>query len=576
MRLGAIYDPKKGMCEFNVWAPHKKRVSLILEDKEYSMSNFSGYWQTYIKAKPGARYYFKVDNLKRPDPASRSQPLGVHGPSEIINPTFSWQDKNWENILLKNLIIYELHVGAFTKEGTFEAIIPRLNDLKKTGINAIELMPIAQCPGKRNWGYDGVFPFAVQNSYGGASQLKKLVNACHKKGIAVILDVVYNHLGLEGNYLNDYAPYFTDNYKTPWGPAINFDDSYCDEVRDFFIENALYWLKEFHMDGLRLDSVPSIFDLSARPFLMQLSERIEKEVDKKVHLIAESYINKSALIKSRKSGGYGLNAEWLEDFHRALHSLITGERAGYYLDYGSLGKLVKCINHGHVFDGLYSKYYKKSYGDSSKSLPSERFIVFTQNHDQVGNRIYGERLSKLTDFSGLKMAAGVMFLSSYIPLIFMGEEYAETNPFLYFTNHSDKALIKAVRDGRKKELHQFGFKGTPPNPQSSDTFNDSKLSWEKRNRGRHKVMKRFYSELIRLRKKYGGKTTAKTKDGLLILEKPKVFAIFNFSDSTKIYKATGRKIFDSDGKRWIGNNKVTNQKITLAPKSFIIVKNGKA
>lgn len=579
MRVGAEY--KGGVCSFTVWAPFKKNVYLELGKNKYAMQrDDNGYWHLEMNAKPGQNYFFIIDEKKRPDPASRFQPMGVHGPCEIVDQNYKWQDKNWKNIARKDLVIYELHVGTFTKEATFGAIIPRLNELKKMGINAIELMPVSQNPGKRNWGYDGVYPYAVQENYGGVLGLKNLVNACHKKGIAVILDVVYNHLGPEGNYFNDFAPYFTDKYKTPWGPAINFDDSYSDQVRNYFIQNAMYWFREFHIDGLRLDAVHAILDMNARPFLQELSEKtnqLSKDLEKSLYLFAESNLNKSKLIRPVNKGGYGLDSEWLDDFHHSLHALLTGERQGYYIDYGSIEHLKKCINNAHVYDGVYSVSRKASYGDSAKDIPKDKFIVFTQNHDQVGNRLYGERLSKLVDFEALKLAAGCMLLFPYIPLIFMGEEYAEDNPFLYFIDHCDKSLIKAVREGRKKEFSSFNWTANPPDPKSKTTFEKSKLDWKKRNTGKHKVMKEFYTELIRLRKKQDGNVKALSKRNLLILGSSGFTAVFNFNGTEKHHKpGPGKKLLDSAEKRWLGPGSVIpktlkrDTNIILPPKGFVL------
>lgn len=532
MKVGALY--RLGNCDFTVWAPFKKNVQLKLGNNYYPMQKTDmGYWHISLKAKPGQRYLYRLDSIERPDPASGYQPEGVHGPSEIINHSFNWQDKDWKNISLKNMIIYELHVATFTEKGTFEAIITRLEQLKRMGVNTIELMPVAQFPGKRNWGYDGVYPYAVQNSYGGPNGLKKLVNACHKKGFAVVLDVVYNHLGPEGNYFHDFAPYFTDKYNTPWGPAMNFDDSYNDEVRNYFIENALYWFREFHIDGLRLDAVHAILDMSAKPFLQQLSKEVKKissQLQKPLYLFPETNLNKSALVKPVSNNGYGLDSVWLDDFHHSIHALLTGERDGYYQDYGQLKHIAKCINKGHVYDGIYSESRKCSYGDSSATLSAEKFIAFIQNHDQVGNRLKGERLSTILDFESLKLATGLLMFSPYIPLIFMGEEYAEDNPFLYFIDHSDQKLVDAVREGRKREFASFNWKGEPADPKSIKTFNSSILDWNKRNKGKHKIMREFYTELIRLRK--NEKCRAFVKGNLLLIKK-KARRLYSISGKNK-------------------------------------------
>ena len=401
------------------------------------------------------------------------------------------------------MVIYEIHVGTFTPKGTFEAVIPRIKELGELGVNALEIMPVAQFPGERNWGYDGAYPFAVQNSYGGPEELKHLVNECHKTGIAVILDVVYNHLGPEGNYLYDFAPYFTEKYKTPWGKAINFDGAYSDEVRNFFIENALYWFKNYHMDALRIDAIHGIYDMSAKPFLQELGERVEEfsiRAKRKFYLIAESDLNDSRAIRPRGMGGYGLDAQWCDDFHHSLHTLLTNEKSGYYIDFGAVKDLETSFREGFVYSDKYSRFRKRHHGNVSKDLPGYQFVVFSQNHDQVGNRMSGERLSILVNFEGLKLAAATVLVSPYIPLLFMGEEYGEDCPFLYFISHSDPELVKAVREGRKREFKAFNWDEALPDPQSVETFLTCKLIWEKRVKGNHKVLLDFYQRFITLRK----------------------------------------------------------------------------
>lgn len=584
MRIGANYLVDKS-CEFVVWAPFLENVELNIVEAQHAAplqismeKDNSGYWKTVVdNVSPGALYLYRLeDERERPDPASYFQPQGVHGPSQVIgHESFIWQDEFWKGIGLSEMIIYEMHVGTFTRGGTFDAIISRLDEILDLGVNAIELMPVAQFPGERNWGYDGVHPFAVQNSYGGPGGLKRLVNECHKKGIAVILDVVYNHLGPEGNYLRDFAPYFTDKYKTPWGKAINFDDPYSDDVRNFFIENALYWFRKFHIDALRLDAVHAILDMSAKPFLEELAERVEgfsREVRREFYLVAESNLNDTKMIERRELGGYGIDAQWCDDFHHSLRVLLSGDNEGYYTDFGTVENLVKSVREGFVYSGQYSKYRKRSYGNSSKHIPADQFIVFSQNHDQIGNRMLGERLSQLIPFEGLKLAAGVVLLSTYIPLLFMGEEYGEESPFLYFVSHSDSDLIEAVRRGRKEEFRSFNWKGEPPDPQSVETFIQSKIGWEKRNEGKHKILLDFYKKLIELRKKIPALSNlSKEKLNVWGLEKERVifmrrwndeceshvFSILNFNKSditlkTFFPQGRWRKVLDSSNKVWDG------------------------
>jgi len=509
VEIGANYKGNR-RCKFTVWAPLRKEVQLEILSNPGKVIPFTplkeGYWHLeYEGISPGDHYLFKLGEEKSlPDPASHFQPQGVHGPSQVIDHhSFSWSDDAWRGIPLSEMIMYELHVGTFTPEGTFEAMIPRLGDLQKIGINTIEIMPVAQFPGDRNWGYDGVYLFGVQNSYGGPDGLKKLVNACHHRGISVILDVVYNHLGPEGNYLGQFGPYFTGKYKTPWGAALNFDDAYSDGVHNFFIENALYWFRDFHIDALRLDAIHAIVDEGATPFLKELSEKSDDYVQhtgRRHFLIAESDLNDVKIIKPRDLGGFGIHSQWCDDFHHALHTLLTHENQGYYMDFGTSEQLRTAYRNGFIYSGQFSPYRKRRHGNSSKDRPADQFVVYSQNHDQIGNRLDGKRLSELVSFESLKLAAGVVLLSPYIPMLFMGEEYAENSPFLYFVSHSDTDLIAAVRKGRKEEFQAFGWKEDSPDPQGMETFLKSKIHWDKREKGHHKIMLEFYQALLNSRK----------------------------------------------------------------------------
>jgi maltooligosyltrehalose trehalohydrolase len=448
-----------------------------------------GYYNVTVgSAKPGDRYAFSMDGqTPRPDPASRSQPEGVQHFSEITDKTFSWTDQNWQGLAKTQLTIYELHVGTFSAEGTFRGVIPHLSKLAELGVTAIELMPVAQFPGKRNWGYDGVFPFAAQNSYGGPFQLKELVNACHRHGLAILLDVVYNHLGPEGNILPLFAPYFQNRYHTPWGDAINYDGPYSDEVKKYFTYNMIQWLSEFHFDGLRLDAIHAILDESQHPLLQILSEvkaEIEKERGIPLCLIGESDLNDPKVLRSFDHGGYGLDQQWNDDFHHSLHVELTGEKSGYYEDFNGLRDLAKAYTEGTVYQDEYSAFRKCSRGRDFSDIEKHRLVVYSQNHDQIGNRPLGERLIVTAGLAKQRLAAACVFLSPFTPLIFMGEELGETAPFQYFVDHQEKDLIEAVRKGRRNEFKDF-FKARGeqeseiPDPASPLTFQQCILDHER-------------------------------------------------------------------------------------------------
>ena len=602
MKIGSCYK-QSGTCEFIVWAPFRKKVDVKILDPEEEIISMQkddrGYWKTSVeRLNSGSQYVYVLDgSLERPDPTSFFQHDGVHGPSSIIDHNeFSWHDDSWQCISLAEMIMYELHVGTFTEEGTFSAVIPRFEGLLDLGINAIEIMPVAQFPGERNWGYDGVYPFAVQNSYGGPDGLKQLVDACHSLGIAVILDVVYNHLGPEGNYFQDFAPYFTEKYRTPWGKAINFDDAYSDDVRNYFIQNALYWFEHFHIDGLRLDAIHAINDDSAKPFLKDLKEQAQRwssKNKKHVYLIAESDLNDIKIIQSPENGGFGLDAQWSDDFHHCIHTLLTGESGGYYQDFGKLHQLKKALEESFVYSWDYSAYRKRYHGNSAKDIPADQFVVSLQNHDQVGNRMLGDRLSKLISFEGLKVAAGLLLFSPYIPLLFMGEEYAEEAPFNYFVSHSQKELIEAVRNGRKSEFASFQWKGKPLDPQSESTYLNSKIIWDRRIEGRHKIILDYYKELIGLRKSISAiRKLQRTNIEVTCLEAQNVLNFRRWSDEDQVMvlinfgkikqtfgvdcpKGKWKKIVDSLEEKWDGpgallSNEIdANSDISIGPLNFV-------
>jgi maltooligosyltrehalose trehalohydrolase len=506
MRRGA--RPLGEATAFRVWAPRARSlaVSVAGRAREQQVAlepGADGVYSAIVEGVgPGDDYVFVLDGSEqRADPASRWQPHGVVGPSRVVDPSaFSWNDGAWRGVERADLIIYELHVGTFTGRGTFEGVIAELGRLRDLGVTAIELMPIAEFPGARNWGYDGVFAYAPQSTYGGPSGLAALVDAAHAAGLAVLLDVVYNHVGPEGNVLCDFGPYFTDRYQTPWGDALNFDGPDSEEVRGYFIESALQWVADYHVDGLRLDAIHAICDFSARPFLAELADAVHgwaRANDRLVHVIAESDRNDPLAVRERDRGGLGLDGIWNDDFHHAIHARLTGERDGYYADFGGVEHVAKAMERRFVYEGEYSEFRRRRHGAPAADLDSDRFVVFVQNHDQVGNRACGERLSTLVGRDALRLAAAVVLLSPFVPLLFMGEEYGEVAPFLYFVDHRDPRLLAAVRKGRRSEFRAFGWRGEVPDPAAEETFARSRLDPEHTTDGEVLAL---YRELIRLRR----------------------------------------------------------------------------
>ena len=559
----------------------------------------AGYFgATVANVHAGERYWYLLDgSIRRPDPASQSQPDGVHGPSQVVDhQQFSWRDQAWTGVPLEEYIIYELHVGAFTREGTFDGVISQLDYLLELGITAVELMPVAQFPGERNWGYDGTFPFAPQNSYGGPEGLKRLVDACHAKGLAVILDVVYNHLGPEGNYLHGFGPYFTDRYRTPWGDAVNFDGPDSDPVRHYFISNALHWITDYHIDALRLDAIHGIYDFSALHILQELTDAVHcraAELGRLVHMIAESDLNDLRVIKPAESGGYGLDAQWSDDFHHSLRTLLTGERAGYYQDFGRFEDLVKAFTDGFVLSGQYSAFRRRRHGSPPAQIPSRQLVVFSQNHDQVGNRMRGERLSEHLSTQQLLLAAATVLLSPYLPLLFMGEEYAEAAPFPYFVSHYDADLVEGVRRGRLEEFAAFRTEGTPPDPQAEATFLSAKLKPEQQLTEEQRSIFNFYRELIRLRKECAQLSRLDRADMQVIANEDEqlmavirntgdsqLFCLFNYSNQSRLIQppmaiGTLQFLLDSTGTYPLGSNWTVyatrpNSFLTIAPFGVIV------
>ncbi len=514
-RLGATYVPGKGTY-VRLWASHAES-SVAVEwqsrkgEPEPLKPEERGYYAGFFPdIKAGEKYFFIIDGKEKlADPASRYQPDGVFGPSEVAALEYDWTDKDWKGVPYPEWVIYELHTGTFSDEGTFKGIIEDLPRLKKLGVTTLEIMPVAQFSGERNWGYDGVFPFAVQNTYGGPEKLKELVNAAHNAGLAVILDVVYNHLGPEGNVLFQLAHYTQDKYHTPWGQALNFDGSWNDEVRRYFLQTLWQWLTEYHFDGLRLDAIQTIFDTSPFPFLEELSrvkKAAEDETGRALTLIAETDANDPRVLLPFEQGGIAMDAHWNDDLHHAIHAYLTGEQDGYYLDFGNLGQLAKIYRNGVCYDGDYSVYHKASRGRSYEGIDARRLVVSSQNHDQIGNRMYGRRLSQLVDFEKLKLAAACVFLSPFTPFLFMGEELATEQPFLYFVDHHDPDLIKAVQEGRKREFQAFAWKGEPPDPAAAETYESCVLKDKNPQKGsKCGVMTEYYRRLIVLSKQLRGR-----------------------------------------------------------------------
>lgn len=589
-------------AEVVVWAPKATTLSLVIDGEEDPLQMHPaeyGYWKLITPIlKKGSRYKFQINDAGTyPDPASISQPAGVHNSSEAIDLTeFEWTDSTWNNPPLEDFIFYELHTGTFSQKGTFEGIEEKLSYLKELGITAIEIMPIAQFPGERNWGYDGVFPFAVQHSYGGAKALQQLVNACHNTGLAVVLDVVYNHLGPEGNYLDNYGNYFTNKYHTPWGKAVNFDDAWCDGVRHYFIENVLMWFRDFHIDALRLDAVHAIKDFSPKHILREIKEKVNELMEatgKKHYLVIETDLNDNRYINPIEQHGLGMDAQWLDDFHHALRVTAVNERTGYYQDFNGIHHLAKSYTDAYVYDGMYSAHRKKIFGVKASENEGKQFVVYSQNHDQVGNRMLGERTSQLVSIEMQKVMAGAVLISPYLPMLFMGEEYGEANPFLYFVNHTDDELTHAVSQGRKKEFAEFYPNDEAPDPNALETFLKSKLQWDASKQERQQFLLNYYKQFIALRKSVPAlhisdrknvKVTVMQEQQLLVVERKNntetVVCLLNFSKKVQSYSIgtvinDWIKIIDSASAEWNGPGEIAPASIktgtiVLQPESIVL------
>ena len=561
-RCGAEPLPD-GSVRWTVWAPNPGRVELVLIDpaggrRVRAMTRLEhGYYTHTEPAVPdGQRYVYRLDGDRdRPDPASRWQPDGVGGPSAVVRPDrFRWTDAGWRGVSQEDLVFYELHVGTFTPEGTFDAVIPRLPALRELGVTAVELLPVAQFPGNRNWGYDGVLPYAVQDSYGGPVGLRRLVDAAHAAGLAVFVDAVYNHFGPEGNYLGEFGPYFTDRYKTPWGRAVNYDGPGCDPVRDFVLDNAAMWVEEYHADGLRLDACHAIVDLGPAHILRAVGEAVRAaggRLGRRAHVVAESDLNDVRLLLPPDRGGYALDAQWADDFHHAVHALLTGERQGYYADFGSADDLCRVLEDPFLYAGKYSPHRGRRHGAPSEGLIGDRFVVCVQNHDQVGNRAGGDRSGTLLSPEKQRLAACLLLLAPHTPLLFMGEEYGEERPFPFFCSFTDQLLVEAVRRGRLEEFAAFAWQGDVPDPQAETTFRSAKLSWSWPEGSRHAGLRRLYADLLAARREWPplrdfvNREARLLPGGVLELVRgrdSRVRAYFNLSDGERELPADPRAV----------------------------------
>lgn len=516
MPFGAELDAE-GRTRFRLWAPAAREVVLWLEESREALpvERDGDGWATLVTrdAPPGTRYRFRIDgDLLVPDPASRFQPDDVHGPSEVVDPlAYEWPDAGWAGVPAEGLVFYELHVGTFTPAGTFTAISERLDHLVDLGVTAVELMPVADFPGRWGWGYDGILPFAPDSRYGRPEALKALIAACHARGLAVFLDVVYNHFGPEGNHLARYAPgFFNPRHRTPWGDAINFDGPGSEVVRAFVIHNALYWLEEFHLDGLRLDAVHAIADDSTPDVLVELAEAVRRGPGRTrpVHLILENAGNEPRYLARDGTGGAPLYlAQWNDDIHHALHVLVTGEQGGYYADYRPAGPaLGRCLTEGFAYQGEPSRYRGRRRGAPSGHLPPTAFVGFLQNHDQIGNRAFGERLTALAAPEAVCAATAVLVLAPALPLLFMGQEWAAPEPFLFFSDLGPD-LAAAVREGRRREFARFPEFADPrtrdriPDPQARETRERSMLDWATPAKAPHDAWLAFHRTLLGLRRR---------------------------------------------------------------------------
>jgi len=492
----------------SVWAPRPDRVELVVGDRRHAMERDEGdWWTASAELAPGTDYAFSLDGGEpRPDPRSPWQPHGIHGPSRIVDHgAFDWTDAGWQAPPLADAVIYEAHVGTFTPAGTFEAAIDRLEALAELGVTHLELLPVVEFSGDRGWGYDGVDLFAPHHAYGGPDGLRRLVDAAHARGLAVLIDVVYNHLGPAGNYLAEFGPYFSDKYSTPWGEAVNFDEAGSHEVRRFVVDNALTWMRDYHADGLRLDAMQAVFDMSAIHIgeeIVSATRALAEELGRRLVVTAESDLNDPRLVRSPERGGYGMDAAWADDVHHALHAALTGEVAGYYVDFTDADALPRALCDPYLYDGAYAPFRDRLHGrPADEDLAGHRFVACLQNHDQVGNRALGDRIGQLVSEGRARIGAALLLTSPYVPLLFAGEEWSASTPFRYFTDHADPELGRAISEGRRAEFAHFGWDpARVPDPQDPATFEASRIDWSERDREPHAGMLAWYRALIALRR----------------------------------------------------------------------------
>ncbi|ADV84240.1 malto-oligosyltrehalose trehalohydrolase [Terriglobus saanensis] len=543
------------MNRFSVWAPQRKTVSVHVGGSVLPLigPDDRGWWSLdHPTAAHGTDYAFRVDDDEAdyPDPRSPWQPEGVHKTSRVYDHSlFQWSDKNFQPTPLASAILYEMHVGTFTPEGTFDAAIEHLDYLVDLGITHVELLPIASFEGHHGWGYDGVALYAPHEPYGGPDAAKRFVDACHKRGLAVLLDVVYNHFGPTGNYTGIFGQYLNEHHHTPWGAAINFESTGADQSRRFFVDNVLLWLRDYHFDGLRLDAIHEFVDRSAIHILEQMSSEVEDlsaAMGKKLVLIGESDLNDPRVVTPRAANGLGLEAQWSDDFHHALFSVITGEQAGYYVDYGDLDDLAKSLECVFVFDGKYARNRSRDHGRPVAGLSFHRFLGYIQNHDQVGNRAKGDRLTDIVSFECAQIAAAIVLTAPFVPMLFQGEEWAASTPFQYFADHQDPELRKNVAEGRKREFAAFGWKPEDvPNPEEPAAFEVSKLKWDEVKQAPHSTMLAWYRDLIRLRRsthdlnrgEYGSVSVKIRPEARTIeIARHRVMTLVNLGETTQTFK----------------------------------------